>query len=211
MKWIKVLLVTLVLFVNFVVAPPSWADRGKLIKSADYTEVTQAIADLLTAQETPDQAGLTPEEIQQKIAGLQFQKYILETAEGHAQCTNQTGKTLAIYAQPKKASASQPPTLYFLGNGQVTDDDFVCNGVYLPAGTTVSFSPADAQGTELTEPMAIKIVDGTQLIANANPDTGMIVINLPPAQTFKVGEGSWVIPTLAQADIDAQVPNAPQD
>ena len=194
--------------VSVLVAPPAWADRGKLMKSSDYAEVTQAITDLLNAQNSSNQK---PERFEQQLADLQWQKYILETAESHAQCVNQTGKTLAIYAQPKKAVATQAPTLYFLGNGQETDDDFICKGLYLPAGTKVSFSLADAQGQELTSAIALRILDGTQLIATATPDTGVISTNLPPIQIFNAGEGTWVIPTLTQADIDAQPPNAPQD
>jgi hypothetical protein len=208
MKPIQIFLVALFLCVNFVIAPNAWADRGKLMKSPDYAEVTQAISELLKTQDSPDQK---PEAFQQKITELQWQKYLLETAEEHAQCANETGKTLAIYAQPKKAVATQPPTLYFLGNGQVTDDDYVCSGVYLPSGTKVSFSLADRQGKELSTPTALRILDGTQLVATTNPNTGLVSLNLPPTQVFAAGEGPWAIPNLTQADIDTAKPNAPQD
>jgi len=210
MKRIKVLLVALILCINVAFALPAWADRGKLMKSPDYTEVTQAIAALL-AEDAPTTTGLKPAEIQQKLADLQLQKYILETADGRAQCANQTGKTLAIYAESKKATGTQPPALYFLADGQVTDDDFVCKGVYLPAGTTVSYSLADPKGQALAEAIAIKIVNGTQLIATADPETGVIAFNLHPAQTFKAGEGTWEVPALTQEELAAQTPNAPVD
>ncbi len=209
MTLIKVLLIALVLVMNFAIAQPSWADRGKFVKSPDYAEVTQAIADLLKTKDSPNQPATA--EIQQKLANLQFQKYILETAEESSQCANQTGKTLAVYAQPEKTPASQPPTLYYLGDGQVTDDDFECKGIYLPTETTVSFSPTNSPEQALTEPLAIRIVNGTQLIATTNPDTGVVELNVPPMQTFKTGEGNWSIPTLTQTEIDAQPVNAPAD
>ncbi len=207
MKLFKIALVALVLLVNLVIAQPSWADPN-LTKSPDYTEVTQAIDNLLKVKDTPDQSEYTPEQIQQQLGELKLQKYILETATDWAQCRNETGKTLAVYAhKPKKAAQN---TLYFLANGQITDDDWDCDGVYLPSGTKVAgLTAADAQAQDLAEPLAIKVVDGTQLVAKSNPETGAVEFNITPAKVFKANEVSWSIPNLSQADIDANVPNAP--
>ncbi|MBD2514216.1 hypothetical protein H6G93_04185 [Nostoc sp. FACHB-973] len=205
MKLFKTALVVLVLLVNLIIAQPSWADRPNLTTGPDYIEVTQGINNLLQLQKTPEQSEYTPEEIQQELGEFKLQKYILETAQNWAQCRNETGKTLAIYAhKPKKAS--QGNTLYFLGNGQITENEWDCDGVYLPIGSKVS-SIADAQ--ELTEPLAIKFVDGTQLVAKTNPETGTFEFNVNPAKVFKAGEPNWSIPNLSQADIDAAIPNAP--
>lgn len=207
MKLFKFVLVALVLLVNLMIAQPSWADRPKLTSTPDYTEVTQALNTLLQAKNDPDQSGLTAQEIEQQLGELNLQKYILETAKDWAQCRNETGKTLAVYAHKAKKTA-QPGTLYYLGNGQTTDDDWNCDGVYLPSGTQVAgLSTADGQG--LTEPLAIKVVGGTQLIAKTNPGTGAVEFNVNPAKVFKAGEGTLAIPNLSQADIDAQIPNAP--
>jgi len=206
----KHLLIVLLVLVSLMFAQPTLADPN-LTKTTDYTEVTQALDSLLQAKNDPEQSEYTPQEIQQKIGELQFQKYILETAEDWAQCRNETGKTLAVYAhKPKKSS--QTNTLFYLANGAATDDDWNCDGVYLPGGTKVAgLIPADAQSQELTEPVAVKILSGTQLIASANPETGVVEFNLPPVKVFKAGEVNWSIPTMSQADIDANVPNAPID
>lgn len=207
MKLFKIALVALVLLVNLVIAQPSWADPN-LTKSPDYTEVTQAIDKLLKVKDTPDQSEYTPEEIQQQLGELKLQKYILETAKDWAQCRNETGKTLAVYAHKPKQAAQN--TLYFLANGQITDDDWDCDGVYLPSGSKVAgLTAADAQVQDLAEPLAIKVVDGTQLVAKSNPETGAVEFNITPAKVFKANEVSWSIPNLSQADIDANVPNAP--
>lgn len=207
---LKHILIVLLVIVSFVFAQPTLADPN-LTKTPDYTEVTQALDSLLQAKDAPDQSEYTPEEIQQKIGELQFQKYILETAEDWAQCRNETGKTLAIYAhKPKKSN--QTNTLYYLANGDVTDNDWNCDGVYLPGGTKVAgLIPSDTQEQELTEPVAVKIVSGTQLIASSNPQTGVVQFNVSPAKVFKAGDVNWSIPTMTQADIDANVPNAPID
>ncbi|WP_242022010.1 hypothetical protein [Microcoleus sp. FACHB-831] len=206
MKLFKTALVALVLLVNFLIAQPSWADPN-LTKSPDYAEVTQSIDNLLKAKENPDRSESAPEEIERQLGELNLQKYILETATDWAQCRNETGKTLAVYARkPKKAN--QANALYFLGNGQTTDDDWNCDGVYLPSGTNVAgLTSPDAP--QLAEPLAIKVVNGTQLVAKTNADTGAVELNITPAKVFKTGEGNWSIPTLSQTDIDAQVPNAP--
>ncbi|MDX2098360.1 MAG: hypothetical protein SFW36_11340 [Leptolyngbyaceae cyanobacterium bins.59] len=203
LKWI---LATLVLFVNLLIAQPSWADPGKFIKSADYLEVTQAIDALIQAKNNPDtqENGIN---INQKLASLQLQKYILETSEERARCSNQTGKNLAVYLKPKKATASQPIPLSYLGAGESSDDDFTCAGVYLPAETQVEFSPL-AEVQTLAEPLVLKIVEGTQFTVAADPETGLITFNIPPAQLLKGEVTGWTIPVLAQADIDAQTPNA---
>src|SRR4028119_2308550 len=201
MRLIKFVLVALVLLVNLMIAPPSWAGKD-FTKGADYAEVTQALSELLSIKDTPDQAGYTPEEYQQKLTQLQFQKYVMETAKKRAQCRNETGKTLAVYANKPKKSPTQ---LYFLAAGEITDDDWDCDGIYVPAGTQATLGPT-AQPASLAEPVAIKVVDGTQLIATTNAATGGIQLNVAPAKVFKAGETTWTLPSFSQAQINAQVP-----
>ncbi|MEG4939050.1 hypothetical protein [Microcoleus sp. F4-D5] len=201
MKLFKVILVALVLFVNLAVAQPSWAGKD-FTKGADYAEVTQELNQLLSAQSDPSTAGYTPEQYQQRLAELQMQKYVIETAKKRAQCRNETGQTLAVYANlPKKS----PTQLYFLGAGTITDDDWDCDGIYLPAGTQATLGPA-AQPLSLAEPVAVKVVDGTQLVATTNAATGGIQLNVAPAKVFKAGETTWALPSFSQAQINAQVP-----
>jgi hypothetical protein len=201
MQFLKIVLVALVLTVNLVIAQPSWAAKD-FTKGADYAEVTQALNQLLTVKDTPEQAGYTPEQFQQRLTQLQSQKNVIETATKRAQCRNETGKTLAVYANKPKKSPTQ---LYFLGAGTITDDDWDCDGIYLPAGSQVVLGP-NVQPEELTEPIAVKFVDGTQSIARTNPATGVIELNVEPAKVFKAGESSWLLPTFSQADIDTQIP-----
>ncbi|MBD2446260.1 hypothetical protein H6G76_03615 [Nostoc sp. FACHB-152] len=202
MQFIKIILVALVFIVNLTIAQPSWASKD-FTKGADYAEVTQALNQLLTVRDNPEQAGYTPEQFQQQLSQLQSQKYVMETAIKRAQCQNETGRTLGIYANKPKKSPTQ---LYYLAAGQITDDDWDCDGIYLPAGSQVVLTP-NGQVQELTEPIAVKFVDGTQSIARTNPATGAIELNVAPAKVFKAGEGTWLLPTLSQADIDAQVPS----
>lgn len=199
MNFLKIVLVALVFVVNLAIAQPSWAGKD-FTKGADYAEVTQALNQLQQAKDAPEQAGYTPEQYQQRLKELQFQKYVIETARKRAQCHNETGGTLAVYANKPKKSPTQ---LYFLGAGQETDDDWDCDGIYLPAGTQVVLGP-NAVAQELTEPTAVKFVDGTQSIARTNAATGGIELNVAPAKVFKAGEINWSIPTLSQADISAQ-------
>jgi hypothetical protein len=204
MKFIKTALVAMLLLLNLVFASPALADAGKFKKTPEYAEVTQAIADLTNPEKT---SGIAPEAIGPVLADLRFQKYILETSEERARCQNKTDKTLAIYAKPKKTQAT--PSLYYLGAGKSTDDDFECVGIYLPGGSKIAANPLTSE--ELTDAKAFKFVPGTQLVATNNPETGVVEINVPAAKSFKTGEIDWAIPTLTQTDIDAQTPNAPID
>lgn len=201
----RITLVVLMLLVNLAFSQPSLA--GKIAKkSPEYPQITQALGELLKVKADPDQSQYAADELQQKIADLQLQKYVLETSEDWGTCSNETGKALAVYARkPKSAGTS---TLYYLGNGKTTDDDWDCDGVLLP-------NDAKVAGFNLTagEPAALKILDGTQLVATTNADTGEVELNTPQALTkiLNVGEPNWSIPNLTQADIDAQTPNAPID
>ncbi|MEG4805464.1 hypothetical protein QUB63_14735 [Microcoleus sp. ARI1-B5] len=197
----KVIAIVLVLLVNLAMAQPSWAGKD-FTKGSDYAEVTQELNQLLQAQNTPEQAGYTPEQYQERLAELQQQKYTIETASKRAQCRNQTGQTLAVYANKPKKSPTQ---LYFLGAGKITDDDWDCDGIYLPAGTQATLGPK-AQAQNLTESVAIKVVDGTQLVARTNAATGGVEVNVTPAKVFKAGQTNWAIPSFSQAEINAQVP-----
>ncbi|MDZ8056345.1 MAG: hypothetical protein RMX68_024500 [Aulosira sp. ZfuVER01] len=202
MQLIKIILVALVFILNLTVAQPSWAGKD-FTKGTDYAEVTQELYQLLSVQANPEQAGYTPEQFQERLSQLQSQKYVMETARKRAQCFNQTGGTLGVYAnKPKK----YPTQLYFLAVGQITDDDWDCDGIYFPTGTRIALNP-NAQVQELTEPIAVKFVDGTQSIARTNPATGAIELNVAPAKIFKAGEGNWLLPTLSQTDINAQIPS----
>lgn len=202
MQIFKIVLVALVFIVNLMIAQPSWAGKD-FTKGVDYAEVTQALNQLLTAKDAPEQAGYTPEEFQQRLAQLQFQKNVMETAKKRAQCRNETGRTLAVYANKPKKSPTQ---LYFLAAGQITDDDWDCDGIYLPAGTQLVLSP-NTPAQELTEPIAVKFVDGTQSVARTNPATGALELNVEAAKVFKAGESDWLLPALSQAEIDTQVPS----
>ena len=202
MQFFKVVLLALVLVVNLIIAQPSWAGKD-FTKGADYAEVTQALNELMQVKDAPEQGGYTSEQFQQRLTQLQFEKNIIETAKKRAQCRNQTGKTLAVYANKPKKSLTQ---LYFLGAGKITDDDWDCDGIYLPAGSQVVLSP-NAQPQYLAEPIAVKFVDGTQSIAKTNPTTGVIEFNIVPAKVFKAGESDWLLPALSQADIDRQTPS----
>jgi hypothetical protein len=203
MKFLKTALVAIVLLVNLIIAPPSWAGQDHT-KGTDYAEVTQAINQLLQVKANPDQGGYTPEQFQQQLAKLQAQKYVMETTTKRAQCHNETNGTLAVYAnKPKKL----PTQLYYLAAGQETDDDWDCDGYYLPAGTQAVFGP-NTEAQTLTEPLAVKFVDGTQSIVRMNPATGAIELNVPPASMFKAGETNWSIPSLSQTDINTQTPSS---
>jgi hypothetical protein len=204
--WTAILIASL-LCVNLLIAQPAWADAGKFVSSPDYQAITTQIDALLQAQTNPA-TKVTPSELQQKLVSLQTLKYILETASQRASCLNLTGHTLGVYLKSKKATADAP-SLYYLADGKATDDDFTCTGVYLPASTNVAFSLGEPANS-LREPSYLRIVEGTQWILKANPETGAVEVNLPPLDVLTASSGVE-LPSLTQVDIDAQITNAPAD
>ncbi len=63
----------------------------------------------------------------------------------------------------------------------------------------------------MTGGVALKIVDGTQLVVTTNPETAAVEFNVPTAKVFKPGEVNWFIPNVSQAYINTQVPNTPTE
>jgi hypothetical protein len=212
---LKPFLIALLILVNLLFTQPSFADKPKFTKNPDYIEVTKALESLKTAQNTQAEGENTnPQEIQKKIDELEFQKYALETGTSWGQCANETDKTLAVYGpQPDEDDVGEDypydTALYFLAPGRTTKEKWDCNGVYLPNDAKVTAINSNQQGEELAGPGAIKIVDGTQLVAKTNPDTSAVELNIPPTQVFKAGDLNWFIPNVTSATIDTRVANAP--
>lgn len=210
MNLFKITVIVLLFIVNLVFAQPSWADR-KVSENPDYIEVTQTLDSLLKQQETD---GLTPENVQ-KIADLRFQKYLLETAKDGGQCRNETDKTLVVYGQkPKKSQSTFDNALYFLPSGQETDDEWDCDGVYIPTDLKVAgIDPiAPVEGQQPRTALAYKIVDGTRLVVRTNPETSEIEFNVPPAKIFLPSDqANWLIPDSLQALLDQGITNAKVD
>ncbi|MBD1909891.1 MULTISPECIES: hypothetical protein [unclassified Leptolyngbya] len=204
MKVLKVLLIALLCFVNLLVVRPALADRPPLTENPDYVEITNALTNLLQAKETNTlPKGITLADADQKITTLQYQKYIMETGKDTI-CRNDTTQPVAVYGTPGKKSTSQfEQVLYLLPAGEETDDDWACSGLYVP-------NDAKVDGLDAGRAAAVKVLSGTQLVLNENPDTGVIELNVPPAGVFKAGDVNWEIPDLAQADL-ATIPAAPLD
>ncbi|NQE33604.1 hypothetical protein E5S67_01323 [Microcoleus sp. IPMA8] len=222
MKMFKFVLVLLVMVANLVFVPPSWADAPKTPRYAsnpDYIEVSEALTEALNtlkaAKDSPDSAqNYTPKELHKKISQLEFQKYTLETGKPWGQCRNETGKTLAVYGPKgkKAADSSYDNALYFLADGQTTEHKWDCDGIFLPSDVNATdLRTTDQPSEELTGGLAVKIVDGTQFVARANPDTGAVEFNVPTAKVFQPGDANWFVPDVTQAYIDSQLPNAPTE
>ncbi|MEH1925549.1 hypothetical protein [Nostoc sp.] len=213
MKNFRYILMVVVLFASLVFAKPSLADRPKYSKNPDYITLTQQLKNLKTAEKTQTQLeGYTPEQIDQKINELELQQYAFESGIDWGQCTNQTGKTLAIYGPEPNIEDdeySERAALYFLGNGQTTKDRWNCKGVYLPNDATARTLGINEQGTELPGGFVIKVPNGTNLVLKTNPDSGVIEFNQTGTKILKSGEVNWFIPNVSQDVVDARVINAP--
>ncbi|WP_230966815.1 hypothetical protein [Nostoc sp. NZL] len=181
-----------------MIAQPSWAGK-KLANDPDYIEITKSLESALQDKQAQ---GVTPE-IEQKITNLKYQKYILENSEDPVGiCRNETNKTLLIYGEkPKKSTSTYDNELYLLPSGAETDDEWDCQGVYIPGQAATEEQAA-------TPAQAFKIVHGTRLVATTNPETGEIEFNLPPAKVFKSGEVNWLIPENLKAALDAGITTA---
>ncbi len=214
MKAFKYISMVLVLLANLVFAQPSFADAPKFTKNPDYIELTKEIKKLQTAKDSQAQLeGSTPEQIENKLHVLEFQKYAFESGINWSQCQNQTGHTLAVYGpnpnEEEDDDSSSGAALYFLADGQITENEWDCQGVYLPNDVKSNTLTPDGQNQVLTGGVAVKIPKGTKLVVRTNQDTGAVEFNIPVIQVLKPGELKWFIPNVPQAVVDTRVTNAP--
>ena len=195
MKLLKIVFVIVVLFVNLLIAQPSWADSNYR-KNPDYIEITKILNKLQkNAEDTKS------EDVQRKIGELQFQKAAIKSGIAWGQCRNETGGNLAIYGNGSEESDdSNSNQIYFLAHGQTTPDQWDCQGVYIPNGVKVA-------GLDKTGAAAIKIMDGTQLIVKKNPENSELILNLPRAKVVNSSETDWSIPNISQAFVDSRIPS----
>lgn len=186
MKLFQTVLVALVMLINLAIAQPSFANKPPVTSNPDYISVTEKLANATDPTE---------------IAKLQFEKYIIETGESFAECRNLTGSPLVVYGKKSKLDQSTfDNALYTLPSGAATNEDWNCQGVYLANGLNND-----------GEPVALKLVTGTQLVAKANPETGAVELNIPAAKVFKTGEANWSIPATPEELAALILPQAPLD
>ncbi|MBD2438167.1 hypothetical protein [Nostoc sp. FACHB-110] len=213
MKRFKYFLMAVVLLANLVFVQPALADRPKVSKNPDYISLTKELAQFRSAKESQTQLeGYTPEQIDQTINELELQKYAFESGIDWGQCTNQTGKTIAIYGPEPGLDDdeySKGAALYFLGDGETTQDRWNCKGIYLPADVNaVAFNP-ERPGQEFIGDVVVKVPNGTNLLLKKNPDNGAIEFNQVGAKILKASDVNWYIPKVSQAIVDAHVATAP--
>lgn len=213
MKRFKYLLMAIVLFANLLLAQPALADRPKVSKNPDYITLTKELEQFRSVKASQGQLeGYTPEQIDRKINELELQKYAFESGVDWGQCTNQTGKTIAIYGPEPELDDdeySQGAALYFLGDGETTKDRWNCKGIYLPADVNAVALNPDRPGQEFIGDVVLKVPNGTNLVVKANPDTGAIEFNQVGAKILKASEVNWYIPKVSQTIVDAHVTTAP--
>ncbi|NEQ27051.1 MAG: hypothetical protein F6K28_50170 [Microcoleus sp. SIO2G3] len=214
MKCFKCILMVLILLANLVFAEPTFADAPKFTKSPEYKALTKEINQLRSVKNTETQLeDYTPEQIETRLNELEFQKYTIESGINWGQCRNETGKTLAVYGPlPENVDDDDFPYdagLYFLGNGQTTQNNWDCQGVYIPNDVTAIALTPDGQNQELTGGVVIKVPKGTNLVLSTNQGTGAVEFNIPVTRVAKGEKVNWYVPKVSQAFIDTRATSAP--
>lgn len=214
MKAFKCILMVLILFANLLFVEPSLADAPKITKSPEYKALTKEINKLRAVKDTQTQLeDYTPKQIESRLNELEFQKYTFESGVNWGQCQNETGKTLAVYGPlPANVDDDDFPYdagLYFLGNGQTTQNNWDCQGVYIPNDITAIALTPDGQNQELTGGIVIKVPKGTNLVLTKNQDTGVVEFNIPVTPVAKTEKVNWYVPKVSQALIDTRAISVP--
>ncbi len=203
-SYLKLFLVALLVVANLAFAQPSLAQKTNFTRGAVNVEHNKSLASPLNAKEVQVKTEKTAPAETQNQDELDFLKYSQASGINWGECRNETGKTIAVYGRkPKKSTDTYDNAIYFLGDGQTTEEEWDCNGIYLP-------SDAKLKGQTTSGAVAVEILDGTSLVAKSSPD-GTIELNIPNPKIFKSGEVNWYIPNVSQSFIDARIPNAEVD
>jgi hypothetical protein len=215
MKAFKYVLIGLIVVANLLFAQPSFADPPKFTKNPEYKALIKEINQLRALKDSQLQPveGYTPEQIENKLNELEFLKYGYESGVNWGQCQNTTGKTLGVYGPPPKNVDDDDfpydAGLYFLADGQTTQNQWDCKGIYIPTDVTAFAPTSDGQNQELASGTVVSVPKGTQVVISSNPDTGAIKLNIPVAQNSESDQGNWFIPKVSQAFLDTRARTAP--
>jgi hypothetical protein len=141
-------------------------------------------------------------------------------ADGRAQLRNDSSHNVGVFLHFKKDPPDSPAPVAVLAPGHETDDDFDLVGLYLPADVALNW---DAGGSPASAaPRLALVLDGQQLRLSdpiTDPAEPAVAepayrLNLPLADLLDDKAASSLtaeLPTLSQADLDAQPESAPTD
>lgn len=142
-------------------------------------------------------------------------------ADGRAQLRNDSSHNVGVFLHFKKDPADTPATFAVLAPGHETDDDFDLVALYLPAAVALSWEAGGAEAA--AAPRIARIAAGQQLRlsdpaenppAAAAQDNTPYLLNLPQQDLLDAQAASGLIaelPSLTQAELDAQPETAPTD
>lgn len=203
----------LVLVTNLVFVQPSWADAPKVTKSPEYKALTKEINKFKAVKDSQKELeGYTPEQIENKLNELEFQKYTIESGITSGQCRNETGKTLSVYGPlPANVDDDEFPYdagLYFLADGQTTQNNWDCQGIYIPTDVTAITLNSEGETQELTGGVVVQVPKGTNLVVTTQ-NTGAVEFSIPVTPVTKADKLNWYVPKVSQAFIDTRATNAP--
>lgn len=218
------LLLTAVL-ASSLAAPPVHADAGRFLAAPSTTEL-QAEIDSLTAAGTR-----TPSPEQKaRLEDLNQLASTIRRSDDRAQLRNDSTHNIGLFLRYKKDPPEAAARLQVLGPAQESDDDFELLGIYVPAGVTLQWGqggqPPSGAGPA-PGPRVARVLAGQQLrvadapLATETPDVGSsqeasvgYSLNLPIFALLEPEAAAAIaaeVPTLSQAELDAQRANAPTD
>ncbi|WP_019500487.1 hypothetical protein [Pseudanabaena sp. PCC 6802] len=206
---LKLFLIALLVVANLIFAQPSLAQKTNFNRTPVNSELNKPLGSPVNPTISATQGAQVKTEKSVPVATQardeqEFLKYAQASGINWGQCRNETGKTIAVYGpKPKRTTDPYDTAIYFLGNEQVTEEEWDCNGIYLP-------SDVKLKGQTTSGAAAIEILDGTSLVAKSDPD-GTIELNIPNPKILKSGEVNWYIPEVSQSFIDTRIPNAEVD
>lgn len=195
-------------------ATPVAADAGRFLTTTTTAEL-QAEIDGLNAAGGPNP---TPEQ-QSRLEDLNQLALAIRRSDGRAQLRNDSTHNIGLYLRYKKDPPNTPAPLRVLGPDQESDDDYELVAFYVPEGVTLQWGQrvlAAAPGPLLArvlEGQRLRLGDGVVDAVNGESRIGY-TLNLPVFSLLQSDASSAVaadVPSLSQADLDAQIPDAPTD
>jgi methionine-rich copper-binding protein CopC len=201
-RWAAGLLIVLALLVPLA---PAHAAATSPASAPSLASLRQEL-DALQGQQ-----GLYTIQQARRLADLSRLETALAESDHRPTVDNATVHNLGVFVRSKRQAGDLPASFAVLAAGEETDDDFETVALFIPANVSVSWAGREPD-SGATPARVVRLLPGEHLRVNdAEGTKGGYVLNLPAFALETEASDLAAIPTLSQAELDAQPATAPVD
>jgi hypothetical protein len=157
------------------------------------------------------QQGLYTIQQARRLADLSRLDTALADSTDRPTVENATTHNLGVFVRAKRQAADQPAPFAVLASGDETDDDFETVALFIPANVPVRWDGREPDSGS-TPARVVRLLPGEELrVSDAEGPKGGYALSLPAFALETEASDLAALPSLNQAELDAQPATAPVD